>query len=245
MSWQIEHLSLSVRGRALMTDLSLHIVPRERWVLLGVNGCGKSTLLRALAGLPLADAIVLQAAQRMFDGKSIASMGLADLARRRAVVAQHADIAPYTLAENLLALAARGNPQPFAHAWNVAHLLAQPWASLSGGERARVLWAACAAQETAAALLDEPFAAMDWGEALLAVDRVIDWGKTVLAVMHDVNLAQRLATHALLFLPGGRWVAGTVDEVFTAPLLSECLAVPLACAQTRTQQGEQQLWHAA
>jgi iron complex transport system ATP-binding protein len=245
MNWQIEHMSLAVRGRALMTDLRLHIAPRERWVLLGVNGCGKSTLLRALAGVPLADAIALNVAQRTLGGKGIASMGLAELARHRAVVPQHADIAPLTSAENLLVLAARGDPQPFAQAWNVAHLLAQPWASLSGGERARVLLAACAAQETAAVLLDEPFAAMDWGEALLAVDRVMGWNKTVLAVMHDVNLAQRLATHALLFLPGGRWAAGPVARVFTAPLLSECLAVPLACVQTSTQHGTQQLWHAA
>jgi iron complex transport system ATP-binding protein len=238
-----------VGQRPLITDLSVHIAPGERWVLLGVNGCGKSTLLRALAGLPLAPAIALDCAARRLDNTDLATLSLAQLAKRRAVVPQQADIATFTQVSSVLALAGAARADLAARQWNVAQLLPQTWASLSGGERARVLLAACAAQGTQAALLDEPFAAMDWGEALLAVDRVKAWAGTLIAVMHDVNLAQRLATHALLFLPGGQWAAGPVEEVFTEALLSQCLAVRLAQAQVQVQAGAQhaaqRIWHAA
>jgi iron complex transport system ATP-binding protein len=241
MSWQIEQLSLAAGARTLIESLDLHIQPGERWVILGVNGCGKSTLLRALAGLPLADAITLRAGQRLLMSTGIAGTPPNALARVRAFLPQHADIAPYVQAAQVLDLAARGNTQALVQAWNLSSLLAQPWSSLSGGERARLLLATCAAQETPCALLDEPFAAMDWGEGLAAADRVRAWGKTVVAVMHDVNLAQRLATHVLLFLPGGHWFAGPAAEAFTAPLLSSCLAAPIG----RVQSAGQAVWYAA
>jgi iron complex transport system ATP-binding protein len=243
MSWNVEQLSLSVGARSLIENLNLHVQPGERWVILGVNGCGKSTLLRALGGLPLDDAVRLHTQSRRLLDVSLSAASLPTLARLRALLPQHADIAPHTPAGNVLQLAARGHlhmMQAVAGAWNVQGLLAQPWSSLSGGERARLLLAACAAQDTPCVLLDEPFAAMDWGEGLAATDRVRGWGKTVVAVMHDVNLAQRLATHALLFLPHGHWAAGPAGEVFTAPLLSNCLAAPIRQAEP----GGQRIWYA-
>jgi iron complex transport system ATP-binding protein len=243
MSWQLTQLRLSIGARPLIEGLDLQVQAGQRWAVLGVNGCGKSTVLRVLAGLPLSDAMTLRTQARSLFGQSLATASLPVLARQRAVLPQHAEIAAHTVAGHVLELAGQTHAQAntCAQDWHVQYLLTQSWGSLSGGERARLLLAACAAQETPCVLLDEPFAAMDLGEALAACTRVCGWGKTVVAVLHDVNLAQRLATHALLFLPGGQWAAGPVEAVFTAPLLSRCLAAPV---HSVISQG-QRVWHAA
>jgi len=46
-------------------------------------------------------------------------------------------------------------------------------------------------------------------------------------VVHDLNLAHGVATHALLMEEGGEWQAGKVSEVMDADRLSRCLGYPV------------------
>jgi ATPase subunit of ABC transporter with duplicated ATPase domains len=56
----VDGVTLSVAGRALLTDASLEIGWGERFVLAGANGSGKTTLLRAMLGEHAADAGVVR-----------------------------------------------------------------------------------------------------------------------------------------------------------------------------------------
>ena len=42
-------------GNALLTDVSLRVLPRQIVTLVGPNGAGKTTLVRVLLGLMTAD----------------------------------------------------------------------------------------------------------------------------------------------------------------------------------------------
>ena len=47
----LDHVTLSVGGRAVLRDVSCAIEPGEFIGVLGPNGAGKTTLLRAILGL--------------------------------------------------------------------------------------------------------------------------------------------------------------------------------------------------
>ena len=44
---------------------------------------------------------------------------------------------------------------------------------------------------------------------------------------HDLNLAHRVSTHALLLMGDGRWLAGTTDAMMRADLLGDYLGHPI------------------
>ena len=46
----LENVSLSLGGRAVLRGVDWHIRPGQRWVLIGPNGAGKTQLLKLLAG---------------------------------------------------------------------------------------------------------------------------------------------------------------------------------------------------
>lgn len=47
----LAHCSLRLGGRAVLADVSLRILPGEKWLLCGPNGAGKTQLVKLLAGL--------------------------------------------------------------------------------------------------------------------------------------------------------------------------------------------------
>jgi iron complex transport system ATP-binding protein len=79
-------------------------------------------------------------------------------------------------------------------------------------------------QDPPLALLDEPLAHLDLTQQLrmlaLLADEVATRQRTVMMSVHDLSLAQRVATHVLLLAGDGDAQAGTVDEVMTEPVLS-------------------------
>ncbi|MFX7140007.1 ATP-binding cassette domain-containing protein, partial [Acinetobacter baumannii] len=74
--------------------------------------------------------------------------------------------------------------------------------TLSGGERQRVSLAAVLAQQAPLLLLDEPLAHLDLRHQILVLDtlaRLTRAGRHAsMLILHDLNLARRYATHALL-----------------------------------------------
>jgi iron complex transport system ATP-binding protein len=111
------------------------------------------------------------------------------------------------------------------------HLAARDVRTLSGGERQRVAIAALLAQDTPLLLLDEPANALDLAHQVQTMGLLArlcrEQDKTVVMIVHDLNLAWGVSTHALLLDGAGGWHAGPVRDAMQAARLGEYLGHPI------------------
>jgi iron complex transport system ATP-binding protein len=237
----LQTISLSVRtpdraARALLTDLNWQVETGQCWCVIGRNGAGKSSLLRSLVGARPVDAGSVQ-----MNGKPLASYRLDDLAQLRAYLPQaRTDAFAYSVLETVLSTRFPyadvhywDNDDQIAHAryalqqLDVAELAQRDIRSLSGGERQRVAIAATIAQETPLLLLDEPSGALDLAHQVSVMQLLgtlyRQQNKAIIMVSHDLNLSHQLASHALLLMGDGRYLAGAKEQVMTSEHLSVCL----------------------
>src|SRR5439155_15179058 len=160
-------------GARLVLDGVSLAAPRGAIVgLLGPNGSGKTTLLRLLSGTltPARGRISLE-------GTPVAALSRRDLARRIAVVPQETHSAfdfsaievvlmgryPHLGAFELEGADDLAIAREALAATGTAALEARPFATLSGGEKQRVVIAGALAQASHVLLLDEPTASLDVG----------------------------------------------------------------------------------
>ncbi|MES3025087.1 MAG: ABC transporter ATP-binding protein [Pseudomonadota bacterium] len=233
-------LTLRAGARLLVDSLTWRAQPGQCWCVIGRNGAGKSTLLRTLAGLRAPDAGAV-----LLGGRALAAWPLPALARERAFLAQsRSDAFAYRVIETVLMARHpfhadrywEGSDDHLAaeaalRALDVLELAQRDVRTLSGGERQRVAIAALLAQDTPLLLLDEPANALDLAHQV-GVMRLLATlcgaqRKAVVMVGHDLNLAHGVASHALLLMPDGGWLAGPADEVMQPATLSACLGHPI------------------
>jgi iron complex transport system ATP-binding protein len=106
-------------------------------------------------------------------------------------------------------------------------------AMLSGGERRRLSLAALLAQEVPLCLLDEPTSHLDLHQQIAFMDLLVGWdGRTLVMTLHDVNLAARYCTHALLLFGDGQWCAGPVAGMLSAEILTRLYRHPVIAVAT-------------
>ncbi|MFO1216814.1 MAG: ABC transporter ATP-binding protein [Burkholderiaceae bacterium] len=233
-------LALRAGTRTLVRALDWSAAPGERWCLLGPNGSGKTTLLHTLAGLrePAAGGV-------RWCGRACGDWSADDAARFRGLLPQqvHDPFAARAIDVVLLgrhphrAAGARGLweddgdlriAEAALAAMDALDLAARNVATLSGGERQRVAIAALLAQQPQLMLLDEPTAHLDLkhqAQLLQHLHAVADDGRAIVIVLHDLNLAARWATHALLLDGSGAAIAGAAREVLHEDTLSRVFGV--------------------
>jgi iron complex transport system ATP-binding protein len=246
---RVDHLALRAGNRTLIRDLTLSFSPGELWCVAGPNGAGKTTLITALAGLskPASGAIML-------DGISLDDWRQIDLARRRAWMPQATHDAfsatvfdivmlnrfPHLAGSGWEGADDRAAVQAALDAWGLAGFASRDVLSLSGGERQRVALAAVSCQDAPLLLLDEPLSHLDLHHQIDCLHTLGQWVKrpeekwpeekserTVVFSCHDLNLARRFATHALLLDNAGNTHAGPAREVLTPERASAAFGYPL------------------
>lgn len=233
-------LRLRVAGRTLLDGLAVQVEPGQLWCVLGPNGSGKTTLLRTLAGL------------RAPDGGSVRLRGRAVHEWPPGQAACLRGFLPQTLHDafgaSALEVVLMGR-HPHLSRWEwesdddrrIAHAALQAMdldalagrdvTTLSGGERQRVGLAALLAQQPLALLLDEPIAHLDLHHQVSVLEHlhrlVREQPCAVVMSIHDLSLAHRFATHAVLLGPGGAALHGRTDEVMTAEHLAAAFGHPV------------------
>lgn len=223
-------------GRRLFGPFDWVVEPGEFWCLVGANGAGKSSLVGTVAGL-----VTPPEGRLLVAGYPIESCDIATLARLRGLLPQSFET-PFGLDALQTVMLAR---DPRTRRWlrdapgdrkaalaalarfGVDELAERDMGTLSGGERQRVGLASLLAQQPLLYLLDEPLTHLDMRHQVAAMrlfaGLVAAEPVAVVAAIHDVSLAARHATHALLIGSSGQVHAGPVEAVLEPDSVSDAL----------------------
>ena len=224
----VKHLSKSFGDHLVLDDISEHIYPGDKVVIIGPSGSGKSTFLRSLNLLeePSAGSIT-------FDGVEITSpkTDIDKVRRQMGMVFQHFNLFPnMTIRKNITLAPVRTGLMTQAQADEKATQLLRRVGleekadaypnQLSGGQKQRIAIVRALAMNPKVMLFDEPTSALDpemVGEVLAVMKELAADGMTMVVVTHEMGFAREVGNR-ILFMDGGKIVEqGTPDAVFNHP----------------------------
>jgi ATP-binding cassette subfamily F protein 3 len=192
----LERVSVGYDGTAVLRGLSLGIDPDDRIALLGANGNGKSTFAKLVAGRLPPMAGEMRRAPRLRVGY-FAQHQEAELVAADSPAAHMQRALPRAAPTELRAQLARFGLD--------ADRAETPTASLSGGERARLLLALATREAPQLLILDEPTNHLDIDARDALVRALADYQGAVLLITHDPDLVELVADR--LWLVGDSTVA--------------------------------------
>ena len=224
----VKNLSKSFGDHLVLDNISEHIYPGEKVVVLGPSGSGKSTFLRCLNLLETPTAGEIN-----FDGTVVTDPKCdIDKARQQmGMVFQHFNLfANMTIQKNITLAPVRTGLMKQAEADELALKLlrrvgledkAQAYpAQLSGGQKQRIAIVRALAMQPKVMLFDEPTSALDpemVGEVLDVMKELADEGMTMVVVTHEMGFAREVASR-ILFMDGGHILEqNTPEEFFEHP----------------------------
>jgi len=200
--------------KKVLSGIGAAFAPGQLTCIVGPNGAGKSTFLTVLAGLREADR-----GQVMLDGVDLETMLPRERARRLAYLPQIPEVAWAVDVRTLVGLGrtpfigARGlgaeDEQAVDRALalcGIGSMATRNVATLSGGERARVLLARALAGAPKWLLADEPLTGLDPGYQLEAATLFRKMAREencgLIVTLHDLHMALRMADRVLVLAEG-------------------------------------------
>ena len=224
----VKNLSKSFGDHLVLDNISEHISPGEKVVIIGPSGSGKSTFLRCLNLLetPTRGTIT-------FDGTVITDpkVKIDQIRQQMGMVFQHFNLFPnMTIRKNITLAPVRTGLMKQQEADEAAVALlkrvgledkadAYP-AQLSGGQKQRIAIVRALAMKPKLMLFDEPTSALDpemVGEVLAVMKELAEEGMTMAVVTHEMGFAREVGTR-VLFMDGGKILEqNTPGELFSNP----------------------------
>ena len=235
MMLEVNRLSVRYGNYTVVDDVSFSLNEGQWLMLVGPNGAGKSTLIGTISqGVPYTGMILLK-------GKDIRAYRPAERARQIGVLAQQHQtgyaysvrevvaLGRYARRKGIFAGGDADSERFVDHALELTGMNAmrdKRMTELSGGEIQRVFLAQVFAQDPDILLLDEPANHLDLQYQKQVFGLIEDWlrqsGRAVISVVHDLSLARRFGTDALLMHRGRVVAEGKTDAVLTKENL-ECV----------------------
>ena len=224
----VKHLSKSFGNHLVLDDISEHIYPGEKVVIIGPSGSGKSTFLRCLNQMEIPSSGTIT-----FDGVDITDPKInIDLVRRKmGMVFQHFNLFNnMTIRKNITLAPIRTKLMTKEEANDTATQLlrrvgleekadAYP-SQLSGGQKQRIAIIRALAMNPKLMLFDEPTSALDpemVGEVLEVMKELADDGMTMAVVTHEMGFAREVGNR-VLFMDEGKIVEQAPPaELFGSP----------------------------
>ena len=224
----VKNLSKSFGDHLVLDDISEHIYPGEKVVVIGPSGSGKSTFLRCLNRLETPDS-----GEILLDGVDLMDRHT-DLDRQRrkmGMVFQQFNLFPHmTILKNLTVspMMPKKIPQKEAEAKAIqllervglADRAGDYPAQLSGGQKQRVAIVRALCMEPEVMLFDEPTSALDpemVGEVLDVMKELAESGMTMVVVTHEMGFAREVGNRVLFMDEGVIMEENAPAELFGSP----------------------------
>ena len=224
----VKNLSKSFGDHLVLNNITEHIYPSEKVVIIGPSGSGKSTFLRSLNLLeePSGGTIT-------FNGMEItdSKVNIDSVRRQMGMVFQHFNLFPnMTIRKNITLSPVRTGLMSQAEADDTASQLLQRVGlmekadaypnQLSGGQKQRIAIIRALAMNPKVMLFDEPTSALDpemVGEVLAVMKELADDGMTMVVVTHEMGFAREVGNR-ILFMDNGQIVEqGSPEQLFNHP----------------------------
>jgi len=227
-----EHLTVRFGEKVVLSDLSLRVREGEWWVIVGPNGAGKSTLAGVLGKTVRCEG------SATLEGRELREYSAREYARKVGVLSQnHSAVYGFTV-EEVVSLGRyarhsgflrKGDPDGEARInealalTGLSEMRKRNMLTLSGGESQRVFLAQVLCQDPEILILDEPANHLDLPFQQELFSMIGEWlkepGRAVITVMHDLSLARKYGSHALLLHKGICAGQGKASEVLTPEAL--------------------------
>ena len=224
----VKHLSKSFGDHLVLDDISEHIHPGEKVVVIGPSGSGKSTFLRCLnlLEIPTKGSIT-------FDGTEITDpkVDIDRIRRQMGMVFQHFNLFPnMTIRKNITLAPVQTGLMKQAQADQQAMELLRRVGledkadsypnQLSGGQKQRIAIVRALAMKPKLMLFDEPTSALDpemVGEVLEVMKELAQEGVTMVVVTHEMGFAREVGSRVLFMADGKLLEEGTPADIFEHP----------------------------
>ena len=224
----VKNLSKSFGDHLVLDDISEHIYPGEKVVIIGPSGSGKSTFLRCLNLMEYPSKGTIT-----FDGAEITDPkgDINAIRRKMGMVFQHFNLFPnMTIRKNITLAPVRTGLMSKEEADELAMKLLRRVGleekadaypnQLSGGQKQRIAIVRALAMNPKVILFDEPTSALDpemVGEVLEVMKELAEEGMTMVVVTHEMGFAKEVGNR-VLFMDEGKIVEqGPPEELFGNP----------------------------
>ena len=224
----VKNLSKSFGSHLVLDNISQHICPGEKVVVIGPSGSGKSTFLRCLNLLetPSAGTITFQGTV-ITDPK----VKIDQVRQQMGMVFQHFNLFPnMTIRKNITLAPVRTGLMKQEEADAQADALLQRVgltdkadaypSQLSGGQKQRVAIVRALAMKPQVMLFDEPTSALDpemVGEVLDVMKELAREGMTMVVVTHEMGFAREVGNRVLFMADGKLLEEGAPADIFERP----------------------------
>lgn len=245
---RLDHVTLTRDGRDLLHDVSWEVCSGQHWVLLGANGSGKTSLIRiaSLYEHPSSGTVDVL-------GERLGATDVRRLRRRIALVssAMAQMVRPQLSASDVVMCAKYAALEPWWHEYDdadraradelleaqgVGHAVRRQFATLSSGERQRVLLARALMSDPGLILLDEPTTGLDLAGRESFVERMDELAldptaPPMVLVTHHVEEIPASFTDLLALREGRVARNGALPDALDSSLLTECFDMELTATR--------------
>lgn len=250
MKLEVKDLSCGYDGaEPVQRYINFSVASGEVCCILGPNGCGKTTLFKTILGL-----LPPRAGVVMIDGENVAKWGPKRLAQNVAYASQnHVPPFPYRVKDVVLLgrVNSTGMQQPTDNDYyivdsamrdmGVYELRDEVYTDISGGQLQLVMIARALAQQPKLLVLDEPTAALDYGNAIRVISKV-RWlakqGYAVLMTTHSPDHAFMCHSNVVLLQRNKPMHFGSAREVVTERNMRQAYGIDVRVVEFVNKKGE-------